>query len=156
MIGLDISLDTNTITFGKDGKREILQHKGKNTALIITNSVGILFNAAWCLAAYLAVKWESLRWTTTIQVLAPISYIMPIVDILLGEPHLSTRSCPFPTLHHKSSAKQRLGSLSGQARPRHLQDSCIAFPKTLISECADFFFPGQFATSARLGSRSLH
>lgn len=84
MIGLDVSLDTNTINY-IGGRRVITQHKGKNTALIITNSVGLLFNAAWCFAAYLAVKWESQRWTTTLQVLAPISYIMPIVDILLGE-----------------------------------------------------------------------
>lgn len=84
MIGLDVSLDTNTITY-PGGRRTVAVHKGKNTALIITNSVGLLFNAAWCFAAYLAVKWESQRWTTTLQVLAPISYIMPIVDILLGE-----------------------------------------------------------------------
>ena len=57
----------------------------KNHPLIIANSVGLVVMAVWGWLAYRAVKHEDRKLAWILTVLLPIMYILPIVDITLGE-----------------------------------------------------------------------
>ena len=57
----------------------------KNHPLIIANSVGLVVMAIWAWLAYRAVKHEDTKLAWGLTVLLPIMYILPVVDITLGE-----------------------------------------------------------------------
>ena len=71
MVGLDVGIQT-----GDDSK---------NHPLIIANSVGLVVMAIWGWLSYRAVKLEDRRLAWLLTVLLPIIYILPVVDITLGE-----------------------------------------------------------------------
>ena len=77
MVGLDVGIQT-----GQDRK---------NIALIIANSVGLVVMAIWSWLAYRAVKHEDRKLAWILTVLLPITYILPVVDITLGESRANRR-----------------------------------------------------------------
>ena len=71
MVGLDVGIQTG--------------QERKNSPLIIANSVGLVVMAIWSYLAYRAVKHEDRKLAWVLTVLLPIMYILPVVDITLGE-----------------------------------------------------------------------
>lgn len=71
MVGLDVGIQTG--------------EERKNHPLIIANSVGLVVMAIWSWLAYRAVKHEDRKLAWGLTVLLPIMYILPVVDITLGE-----------------------------------------------------------------------
>lgn len=71
MVGLDVGIQTG--------------EERKNNPLIIANSVGLVVMAVWSWLAYRAVKHEDRKLAWGLTVLLPIMYILPVVDITLGE-----------------------------------------------------------------------
>lgn len=78
MVGLDVGIQTGEAR--------------KNYPLIIANSVGLVVMAIWGWLAYRAVKHEDTRLAWGLTVLLPIMYILPVVDITLGQ-LLTTKIC---------------------------------------------------------------
>lgn len=80
MVGLDVGIQTGA--------------SSKNHPLIIANSVGLVVMAIWGWLAYRAVKHEDTKLAWGLTVLLPIMYILPVVDITLGE-LLTTLTMPY-------------------------------------------------------------
>ena len=74
LIGVDVGVSTGP------------QHSRNNSALIITNTVGVLLNAAWVTGAYWAVHEEKTRAAVGLMAALPITFAMPAADIALGMP----------------------------------------------------------------------
>ena len=76
MVGLDVGIQTSDAHI----------RRPKNHRLIISNSIGLVVMLAWSFVAFHAVKHENkgLAWILTIFL--PIMYILPVVDIVFGEP----------------------------------------------------------------------
>lgn len=83
MVGLDVGIQTG--------------NERKNNPLIIANSVGLVVMAIWSWLAYRAVKHEDRRLAWVLTVLLPIMYILPVVDITLGELRI-TAACSMSAL----------------------------------------------------------
>ena len=79
MVGLDVGIQTGEET--------------KNRPLIIANSVGLVVMAVWSWLAYRAVKHENRKLAWVLTVLLPIMYILPVVDITLGESRATAQCC---------------------------------------------------------------
>lgn len=75
MVGLDVGIQTS------DGP----VRQPKNHPLIISNSIGLIIMLAWSFVAFRAVKHENKNLTWILTIFLPIMYILPVVDIVLGE-----------------------------------------------------------------------
>ena len=73
LIGVDVGVSTGP-------------ERRNNSALIITNTVGLLLNAAWVTGAYWAVHEEKTRAAVGLMAALPITFAMPAADIALGMP----------------------------------------------------------------------
>ena len=73
LIGVDVAVSTGP------------ERSTNNSALIITNTVGFVVNAAWVTAAYWAVHEEKTRAALGLMAVLPVTFAMPVVDIALGE-----------------------------------------------------------------------
>ena len=76
VVGLDVGIQTTNAG---------LAQQPKNHPLIISNSVGLVVMLVWSLFAYRAVKHEDKGLAWLLTVVLPIMYILPVVDIVLGE-----------------------------------------------------------------------
>ena len=105
MVALDVAIQTG------DGH--------KNYPLIIANSVGLVVMAVWGWLAYRAVKHEDRKLAWLLTVLLPIMYILPIVDITLGEsPQALFASC-LSLVQNQQQALHCLGKSLMHAHYRH-------------------------------------
>ena len=112
LIGVDVGVSTGP------------KHSNNNNALIITNTVGLLLNAAWVTGAYWAVHEEKVRAAVGLMAALPITFAMPAVDIVLGMP---TAFAPLNCYQQRFSSCGRLvfcSSVQADALPLWLADAC--------------------------------
>lgn len=76
MVGLDVGIQTTPKGASK---------RPKSDPLIISNSIGLIVMLIWSLFAFRAVKYEDKNMAWLLTVVLPIMYILPVVDIVLGE-----------------------------------------------------------------------
>lgn len=75
MVGLDVGIQTS----------DPYTKRPMNKPLIITNSIGLIVMLVWSFVAFRAVKHESKGMAWMLTIFLPIMYILPVVDIVLGE-----------------------------------------------------------------------